>query len=399
MSATGYPRILGMNIGGPIYYDDSDRIDELSRHDVVILGFYNGWEQHGRKPRSMLDLVRTMKAKNPGLLVGQYTILQETQYDPKHPNREKAAKLDKEGWWLVDANGDRVQWTDRYRAWDINVTSWVDADRNGQRYSEWLADYDYATFFEPVPEFDIWYFDNALSRPAVKRADWDLDGRNERQDDAFVEEMYRVGNVRHWARARELRPDAMLMANSDDLSSPEYRQQLEGAFLEAIVGLNWSTETKQGWVAAMERYRAAIRDTRAPHMVTFNVHGRIDDYATMRFGLASALLEDGYYAYSEAGASYRSVPWFDEFDVDLGQPVEPPQAEPYEKRVYRRVFEKGMAIVNPTRRRVTVDIEPGYRRFLGSQDSATNDGTSARSVAIPPRDGLLLVRATSQGSE
>ncbi len=392
--AQGFPRIAGMNIGGPSRYDDSENQRNLSKHDLVVLGFYPGWERDGKRTRSMRGVVKNLKRLNPNILVGQYTMLQEAQDSHSPSARAKAEKLTKENWWLTDSNGKKVRWTASYGAWDINISHWVDADSEGQRYPGWLARYLYNSFFKNVPEFDIWYLDNALSKPASKVADWDRDGSNDRRDDSRISQAYRLGQVSFWQAVRALSPKVTLMANSDDLSSSEYRNKVEGAFLEAIMGARWSTESREGWEAAMARYHSTFEYTLSPHQVVFNVHGAATDFRLMRFGLASALLNDGFFCYSEEGGNYRSVLWFDEFDVELGKPIDPPQLSPVKKSVYVRRFENGMALVNAGTEQTDIDVGPGYSRFAGAQDSLTNTGQRVKTVRLGAKDGLVLI---SQG--
>src|SRR5436190_19878222 len=74
-----FPRLRGMNIGAK-HYDDARYQSELARLDVVILGFYKGWQPQGYAPTStaaMRKVVQELKARHPGILVGQYTILNE----------------------------------------------------------------------------------------------------------------------------------------------------------------------------------------------------------------------------------------------------------------------------------------------------------------------------------
>lgn len=392
---SGYPKIFGMNIGGPIYYGDPVLQQKFSRHDVLVLGFYKGWDRGGEGQHSMRDVVRVIKALNPHILIGQYTILSESQDSESHPSKEKARKLTTEGWWLVDKNKERVRWTSKYNAWDINVTKWAPPDRNGLRYPEWLARYDYWTFFKPVPEFDIWYFDNVPTRPSSRIADWDLDGRNDGRDEPRIATAYRQANVMEWEEARRLKPQALFIGNAPDLSSPEYKGRLQGAFLEFWMGRASSIEARHGWDAAMSQYRAVLQDTAAPHIVAINVHGRPDDYQLMRFGLTSCLLEDGYFSYTEIDSIYRTVSWFDEFDANLGQPTDPPSRAPWKNGVYRRNFEHGVVFVNPSRIARTIILEPGYRHIDGKQDPITNNGKPVRSVTIQARDGLILLKASS----
>lgn len=392
----GYPRIMGMNIARPAYYDTLEYQQALSKPDIVILGFWEGWSK-SKKNISERDVVRRLKQMNPKLLVGQYTILSEWKSlnEPFNTRQDVSRKLDAENWWLGDEGGNRVQWTDIHHAWDINITAWTRRDHRGDRYPEWLAKKDYETFFQPVPEFDIWYFDNAVSKPPVKRADWNLDGRNDANDDPEIAQAHRAGHVTEWQEARKLRPDILLMGNTDDLSSVEFSGRLHGAFLEALIGKSWSMERWKGWEIMMDRYHATMKHTAPPHIVGFNVHGRVNDYQRMRYGLASCLMDNGYFNYTDENVGYGSVPWFDEYDVELGKPVDPPPVQPWQKTVYRRRFEHGQVLVNPSTTPQSVTIEAGYRRITGSQAPNVNDGTGVSLITLPGKDGIILLKSTN----
>jgi len=389
----GYPRIMSVNIGRPTYYDTPEYQAALSKPHIVILGFWEGWGK-SKKNMSERDVVRRLKELNPKLLVGQYTILNEWKDidDPSNTRPEVSRKLDRENWWLHDGDGKRVRWTDKYRAWDTNITIWSKPDRNGDRYPQWLAEKNYKDFFLPVPDFDIWYFDNSLSRPPVKEADWDGDGRDDSRNDSRIAAAYRQGNVAHWEAARRLHPQAIFMGNSDDVSSLEYSGKLQSVFMEAVIGASWSVERLKGWEAVMERYRSAMEHTAKPHIVGFNVHGKIDDYQRMRYGLTSCLLDDGYFSYTDEHVGYGSVPWFDEYDVDLGMPIELPVNRPRPDGVYSRKFERGLVLVNPGLFPKSVVIEGGYRRIKGEQALRINDGSRVTSITLSGKDGIVLLR-------
>lgn len=390
-----YPRIMGMNIAGPSYYDTPEYQRQLSKPAIVILGFYEGWGK-GRKGTSERDVVLSLKRENPTLLIGQYTVLSEWKAtnDPRNSRPEVSKKLDVEDWWLRDSRGDQKQWTSRYGAWDINITEWSKPDHNGDRYPEWLAKKDYETFFQPVPEFDIWYFDNAVSRPPVKRADWDGDGKDDSRDDPRIAAAHRKGQVVHWETARRLHPKVLFIGNSDDVSSPEFSGKLQGVFMEGVIGTSYSTEgqNEKGWDAMMERYRKALKHTAPPHIIGFNVHGKKDDYQRMRYGLASCLLDDGYFSYTDESVGYGSVPWFDEYDSNLGMPIDPPSSSPWGNGVYRRTYQNGIVLVNPDLESKTVTIDKGYRRIQGTQAPQVNDGSDVTSITLNGKDGIILVK-------
>lgn len=389
-----FPRLMGMNIARdvwqlPLYQS------QLARLDIVMLGFYPGWNKAGGLI-PIRDTVRAIKNRNPSAIIGQYTVLSEAQEDvPQHTQyRDKATKLDREQWWLRRADGAKVQWTTAYRAWETNITEWTRPDADGLRLPQWMARRDYRLFFGPVPEFGIWYFDNVMSHQRIKRADWDLDGKDDSGDDPRIQAAFRRGEAAEWEEARRLAPNVILMGNTDnDLSYPEYRNKLQGAFLEGLMGQSWSIERWGGWQKMMERYQNVFNNLLPPKIVGFNVSGRIDDYRFFRYAFTSCLMNNGYFSFTDKTKGYSSVPWFDEYDAKLGAAVDVPQTSPWRGEVYRRRFEKGVVFVNPTDHSQIVDVESGYRRIAGKQDPIVNDGHPVGStIVVPARDGIVLIR-------
>lgn len=383
-----FPRLLGMNIGAK-NYDDPEYQRQLARLDVVVLGFYKGW-----KPAyGVTKVVQNLKELSGGkILVGQYTVMNECVDNPKNKaNLDVQNKLHEMNWWARKADGNRVQWTTQYNAWDINFTAWTKADAGGLRYPQWLAEYDNRFLFESVP-FDFWYCDNVFGKPRVT-ADWDGDGKDDSAKDPAVAAVYRNGHCAEWTHIRKIHPSLLLMGNADnDLAAPEYAGQLEGAFLEALMGKKWSIEAQHGWAAAMQRYRDALKNTRAPHMVGFNVHGNANDYRFFRYAYGSCLLDDGLFSFSALDKGYSSVPWFDEYDIKLGKAVAKPPGVEWKDGVWRRDFENGIVLVNPTKQLVTVTLDPGFQRLTGTQDARVNNGTPVTTITIASKDGLILKR-------
>lgn len=375
-----------MNIGAK-NYDDPQYQQQLARLDVVILGFYKGW-----KPSYGMDkVVRNLKELSGGKVrVGQYTVLNECVDNPKNTaNLEVQNKLHEMNWWARKTNGNRVQWTAQYSAWDINFTAGSKADAGGLRYPQWWAEHADRILFQPVP-FDLWYCDNIFAKPRVT-ADWNGDGNDDSPNEASVAAAYRAGHRAEWDHIRKIHPGLLLMGNADtDLSPPEYVGQLEGAFLEALMGKKWSIETQKGWPTVMQRYRDVLKNTRAPHLVGFNVHGKATDFRFFRYAYASCLLDDGYFSFTTLDKGYSSVAWFDEFEFNLGTATSQPPTKEWQSGVWRRDFEHGIALVNPTKQAVTVTLEPGFQRLSGKQDTALNNGTPATNITLESKDGIIL---------
>jgi hypothetical protein len=383
-----FPRLMGMNIGRK-HYDNAEYQRQLAKLDVVVLGFYKGWQPD----YGMAKVVQNLKGLSQNhVLVGQYTCLNEAQDNPKDaatPDVQK--KLHEMNWWARKADGTRVQWTAQYRAWDINFTAGSKPDSSGRCYPQWLAERNDQVFFKPAT-FDIWYCDNVFGKPRVT-ADWNGNGKDDDPKNPAVAAACRAGHRAEWEQIRRIHPGIALMGNVDsDLSEPEYAGQLEGAFLEGLMGISWSIETWAGWPAAMKRYRAAMANTRAPHLVGFNVAGDKSDYRFFRYAFASCLLDDGYFCFTDKAQGYSSVAWFDEYDFKLGAAVCKPPAAAWKEGVWRRDFQRGIVLMNPTTQPVTLAVEPGLLRLSGAQAPAVNSGGPATAVVLAAKDGIVLKR-------
>jgi hypothetical protein len=387
----GAAPLLGMNIGAK-NYDDPVYQEALSRLDVAILGFYPGWrgDSDGSAIRAA---VRAIKARNPAVKVGQYTIMNEAVSDPsKTANDDQIAKINQMGWWLKKADGRMLQWTTEYSAYEVNFSEWAPKDSDGDRYPQWLAKRDHQKFFAPVPEFDVWYFDNVFKNSRVSSADWKFDGVDVSSTDSTVAAGFRRGEVAHWATARSLAPSKMLMGNVDhDMSAAEYRQQLSGGFLEGFMGKSWSI-VNQGWAVMMKRYFDTTSNLQAPAVVGFNVWGSPTDYRFFRYAFTSCLLGNAHFSFTDSAAGYSSVPWFDEYEVAFGAPVDAANYAVWSNGVYRRRDEHAMVLVNPNGDARTVTVDPGWRRVLARQDASVNNGMTVTTLTLQPKDGIVLVR-------
>ena len=119
-----FPRLAGMNIGAK-NYDDKTYQQNLSKLDLVILGFYKNW---GGSAAAIRTAVQDLKKLNPELIVGQYTILNEAKDYQNDASDDIREKLTTEGWWLLNASGAKTQWTADYNAYEVNFTSYANTD-------------------------------------------------------------------------------------------------------------------------------------------------------------------------------------------------------------------------------------------------------------------------------
>lgn len=383
-----FPRLAGLDYSAN-GYKGPGRVELFSRLDLVILGFWRGWGSNGE----MRQFVQKLKAFNPQTLVGQYLVIGEVFGNVKSGDADydKLFKAERENWWVRDAAGHRVQWTAQYGAYDINITDWVRPDGNAMRWPEWVANRDVRVFLNPVPEFDFAFLDNVFSKPRTA-GDWDQDGLIDDPKDLRIQKGFRAGHAKNWETLRNLAPGILLVGNVDhDLDMPEFDGKLDGAFLENLMGRRWSIEELQGWNEMMRRYASVLRHTSSPKLVVFHVSGLVNDFRLFRYAFVSSLLNNGYFAYSSDEKSGGNIPWFDEYDIKLGMAVDPPQLAAWRNGIYRRRFDHGMVLVNPTDAVKRVTLEEGYLRFTGRQAPEINNGTAVRELSIPPKDGIVLM--------
>lgn len=409
----GFPRLAGMLIGDPHNYDEPAYQRQIARLDLAVLGIYDGWVRGGKSPG---QVVSEIKARNPRISLGNYTVMTEAASD--RADTAQAYKRDKLNagigprgvgdWWAYDAAGRHTDWSGgQYGAWDTNLTLLTTPDANGDRWPQWLAKADYSRLLRGAG-FDIWYSDNNMWRPR-SNADWNRNGTDDGADRIPVRNRWRDGQRAYYDTARQAAPEMLIMVNADsDLSGAvfppgadrfgQYQNAVHGAFLEHAMGASWSAETWGGWALVMGWYREVAANLLAPRLVLFDVFLRsTTDYRFLRYAFATALMGDGYFS---ASTDYNQVLWFDEFDLAgtastkwLGRAVDPPPTAAWQKGVFRRRFQNGMAIVNPKGNGPrTVTVEAGYRRFLGRQARKVNNGLPVTTLTLADRDGILLVR-------
>jgi hypothetical protein len=409
---TGFPRLGGMLIGSPHNYHETAYQQKIAKLDIAVLGMYPSWGAGGKTPA---QAVREIKSFNPAVKLANYTIMTEVRSDSDPATQPWRTKLFAEkgpngigDWWAYDAAGQHTDWSGgSFSAWDTNLTLLTTPDANGDRWPQWKAKYDYQSLLQGTG-FDMWYSDNNMwkSRSVV---DWNRDGVNDNPDSLTAKTWWRAGQRAYYDTAKTVAPNTPLMLNADsDLDGTvfpsnaddftQYRQVVPGAFMEHVMGKDWSAETWGGWNTAMGWYRKLKANLTAPQTVLFDAYlPSTTDYQYLRYAFASCLMDDGYFS---ASTDYNAVNWFDEYDLAgrggtkwLGDAVDAPQTAAWQNGVYKRTFQNGIVLVNPKGNGSrTVTVPAGYHRFQGTQVPSVNNGQPVSSVTLADRDGLFLVK-------
>ncbi|MFH1540381.1 MAG: hypothetical protein ABID79_00775 [Elusimicrobiota bacterium] len=64
----------------------------------------------------------------------------------------------------------------------------------------------------------------------------------------------------------------------------------------------------------------------------------------------------------------------------------------YEDGVWRRDFDNGIVLCNPSDKAKLVCLETTYRKINGQQDKKINDESLVSAITISPQDGIILLR-------
>jgi hypothetical protein len=395
-NADTFPRLAGIFIGDPRNYEDPSYQADIAKLDYAILSIYPGWEE--RHGISIEEVAKRIKARNPAIRIFLYFI-GESRKHPADAWTELHDKIESSRWWAYQAGGSGTRVLSDFGrdTYIVNLTNFAATDSAGKRPNRWIAEHAVAGLIKSAPSVDGIFTDNVFWKPR-KDADWNRDGRLDSQNDAAVQKYYREGNVTYINTLKELMPGKMQIGNVADWGKSvatitEYNQVLAGGVLENVIGKSYSVETYLGWDALLAHYRKTMAALAEPKLGMFSQSGERTDYRSFRYGFATALLDDGYYAFHDYENEFSGVTWFDEFDVKLGRATSTPPQQAWQKGVWRRDFEGGIALVNPKGNgSQEVTLEGDFRRIVGTQDRTVNNGALVRKVQLRDREGIVLLR-------
>jgi putative glycosyl hydrolase-like family 15 (GHL15) protein len=395
-----FPRLAGVNNGAPHNYDEPAYQAKLAKLNLSVLGIWTGWEDGS--DMTMEQVVRNIKAINPDSKVFLY----ENSMEVADGNPAAAYVFNKNTqmkWWAYPQGTAGTALLSEFGKqeakpnYQVNTTLFTPKDSSGYQQWEWHARWVVQQFYKPNPSIDGFFEDNVFWRPRVD-ADWNRDGVIDSKTSPLAGKWLREAYRKRFELLHNLMPGKLMIGNIADWGRSnavltELEQTLNGGVMEGILGAEYSVESWSTWAEMMRWYRKTMAAVAPPKLVVFHQIGAATDYKALRYGLASCLLDDGYFAFTERGKGYTGVAWFDEYDSKLGQAVMPPATTAWQKGVYRRDFENGIVLVNPKGNGPQeVTLEEDFKRLSGKQDPTVNNGALTRKLVLQDRDGIILKR-------
>lgn len=382
-----YPRIANYYLTHTLSATD---ITSLARWDVVILGLDNQYTN----PTAITQL----RQKNPSIIILAYILSEEfpggyeSLTDPNHPIVQLRTGI-ADGWWLRDAAGNKTGFWPGANM--LNVTNAAPVV-NGQRWNTYLANF----VNQKVLSTGLWdgvFYDNVFQDVSwVNGGNIDTNRDGVADVAASVDAAWRDGMTTMMSTTRSLiGNDKIIIGNGGGQYYPEMNGRLIEEFPSNLDG---------GWSGAMKKYVDVLQRGLTPSIVVVNGKsstGLPSDYQTMRYVLASTLMENGFFSFDE-GAVRHAAQWhFDEFDAYLGTPLNkakrlwPSSSTTYETGVWRRDFQHGIVVVNSSDQPRTVQLGDGFEELRGAPPSI-NGGRVITSLTLAGHDGRILRKRQMQ---
>jgi hypothetical protein len=248
-----------------------------------------------------------------------------------------------EDYYLHDINGKRVEvWPGAFR---LNLTK--------PEVAEFQAFYAYQLMLQSNMMFDGVFFDNVFMTQSWQTTDifgtpflYDYNEDGVHDDPADLDRAWRAGMLHELQTFRQLMPYAIMSGHAQEIDDPDIAPMFNSTGIgfdvpDAIEGNipfaqlwkrydDWQTMARQPQVTLVESaipsqiaygygYRPA--QTAPPATIDF----ARDYYPYMRFGLATTLMQDGYFTHEIGDTDHGNGWWYDELDFDLGFPLGPSQ--------------------------------------------------------------------------
>lgn len=353
---------------------------ELARWQLVVLDMEIQYRAS--------ELIKKMRQLNPNIVILVYITPEEIRQDAPggySVMRRRLAAGIPESWYMHNAAGARLTWWPG--TYILNVTPNAPVI-NGQRFSDYMAHF----VDRELLSTGLWdgvFYDNAWDN-ITYFAGRDIDSDNDGMVDADPDAAWRAGMRAIYRTTRQLAPNAILVGNG---TTRAYQNELDGMMLENFV-------PGAAWKNTMNTYRSnqAAGQFNVVNANTNNGGGDTN-YQDMRFGFASTLMENGYYSYDSGDQNHGQTWRYDEYNLDLGEPVSesypPVGGQKYEPTVWRRDFSRGIAIVNSTPEIQAIDLGGEFEKIHGTQDRLVNNGAIVSETTLAGYDGALLLKTVT----
>jgi hypothetical protein len=253
------------------------------------------------------------------------------------------------------------------------------------------------------------FFDNQNISPRTN-ADWNRDGSIDSVASPFgppfdvtPKTWYRAGMAAGVAAFRAAYPGVLILGNADLMNAvggasavPEYNKLYDGGTLETIMGLPSSHESFIDTVALVARAQDAEDMWINPaYGIVMGVpdDGSATNYQAFRHFLTFVLTATNMCAAWSRSTGYDEWDWYDEYDFDLGPPLEARRTSAESNSIWRRDYTNGISLWCPKNVTGTISLGGTFYVLRGNAAGFLTPGAAITGVTFSSaRDGLILSR-------
>jgi hypothetical protein len=401
------------------YFPDLTVLEEAADWDLLVVDS----ELVALLPE-YLGATGILRARNPNLVVLTYFSAADFIPGDTAPIRSEFARGLDDAWFMKDTSGQRFvlfevvpgSWTEM-----LNLTTGVSAFMPSYLQQDVVATgLTDGVYYDWIND-DISYLNHRTDAPCGPP---DIDNDGLAESDAELNALWQQATAALLTNSRlAFPPGTVVFGNGGWVTGETYDALLNGTMVEQFLD-GESLGDAFGWSALMRAYAAHASAGYEPNL-SFVMANRDSqaEVSFMRFALASTLMFDGYFCFTNKSGVYGSSWWYDEYAVDLASGMAehtfghkgflgPALGEALnalntqeklrdvlaeggtraDQLVWRRDFANGVVLVNPTQGSVQVNLGATLRRIRGTVDPTFNTGESLSSITLAARSGAILLR-------
>jgi len=388
-----FPRIASI-YGADLGVEATDvELKMLARYDLLIGGLHiNYFYPISKTSRDKLNRnIKRLRELNPNIII--------LDFSASAPYWGTKAKVQPpEEAFLHTPNGHRIKGWPGTEMLNLSNPEAVEflATRVPERIKGINVDGVFIDCMSGI--FDSW----AVEIESRKRVMIDADGDGKPDSISELNRKWTEGKRQLLEKLRELLGDEIIIHINGQRPADFAKPYVNGNYLEDYI--DYIIDHRLDWMDVLQLYLDWCDLPHTPNCTTINASsGFWPEYEAwrrlpydeccdilekgysrlqrMRFGLATALMGDGYYGF-DLNTRWRGQHWwYAEFDAPLGRALGAASAA--EDGTWRREFEGGIVIVNPLPKRVHIKLDGRYRDYT--------TGWSGREFMIPAYDGRIYL--------
>jgi hypothetical protein len=384
-AAVSYPRLANYFLKWDI---SNQEIEKLAKWDLLVLDM----EIQENNPQA----IRKIRQLNPDIIILAYIASQETVVNPAA--YQEAAMHDKffsgidDDWWLRDQSGGTISNWPGSRM--LNISSGSGFDTYQRRFQDYLAEF-VAHEIKPSGLWDGVFYDSIWSSISwLNGGNIDLDNDGQKDQAATADTLWVAGVKNLINKTKSLSGNDFIVIGNGNFF-PDYQSKLNGLMFEDFPKLFLG----RSWSDTMSAYLKADSLSISPALNIINTFNRQqNDYRSMRYGLTSALLGNGFFSRDYDVSDHGQLWWYDEYSANLGLPEGQAynllsSSKNWQAGLWRRDFQNGLVIINSSdKKQVKAFPKETFQKLSGSQDPKVNSGELVNYIQLEPNDGIVFLR-------